>query len=156
MIKSFFLKLFTIVFVVVLQFSLLPRLGLHNYINLLLPLIIFWVLLEKYSHIYFMVFFGGVLFDLFSGFPLGTMTGVYIFLVFLLIVVRKNLVRSFTPTTFVIIALLTVIGSLIFEKIILMTLGFGNYFNFSILIEVVFEVLFVFLLSFFVKKKLYN
>jgi rod shape-determining protein MreD len=154
--KSFFLKLFTIIFIIVLQFALLPRLGLHNYIDLLLPLLVFWILLEKYSFVYFMAFFGGIVFDLFSGLPLGTKTSIYILLVFLLIIIRKNFVRSFTPTTFVIITFVAVISYLVIEKLFLLTLGFGNYFNSFIFTEIIFEVLFIFILSFFVKKGLYG
>jgi len=156
MIKSFFLKLFAVIIVVVFQFALLPRIGLHNYIDLLLPLLVFWILLEKYNFVYFMTFLGGIIFDLFSGLPLGSKTIIYLLIVSVLILVRKNLIRSFTPTTFIVIALGTVFGFHVFEKTLLLTLGLGNHFVFSVFVEIIFEVLLIFILSFFARKKLYS
>ena len=91
---NFIKKLIGVFLLVLVQFTLLDYISLSNYVDLLLIALFFWALSGKSKQIYALAFFGGMFYDLFSGYPLGSKTFLYLFFALILILIRQNFLRN--------------------------------------------------------------
>ena len=98
--------------IILIQFTLLDYLSLSRYVDLILVFLFFYLVSSNTKYVYFLAFIGGLFFDLFSAHPLGSKTFLYLAFVFILISIRKNLLRNFGLSSFL---SLLVVAFTIFE-----------------------------------------
>ena len=125
-----FLERFSIViFLLLIQFTLLPYLGLNYYLDLLLIVLFYWTLNDnaKNSRLYLLTFCSGLLFDLISGCSLGVNTFFYLFFVFFLKIFYKSFLRLSEMPLFFIFSFIIIAAFIIVRIIILRGLGISSF-----------------------------
>ncbi|TRZ82389.1 rod shape-determining protein MreD [bacterium] len=91
---NFIKQLIGVFLLVLIQFTLLDYLFLSRYVDLLLIALFFWSLSKNPKQVYFLAFFGGIFYDLFSNYPLGSKTFLYLSFSFVLILICQNFLRN--------------------------------------------------------------
>jgi len=91
---NFIRQLISLFLLVLIQFTLLDYLFLSRYVDLLLIALFFWALSKNPKRVYFLAFFGGMFYDLFSNYPLGSKTFLYLSFSFVLILIHRNFLRN--------------------------------------------------------------
>lgn len=86
-------KLFWVLTACLIQFGLLGQLGIAQYLDIFALTLFVLVLTRQNRFIYFLAFLSGLLFDLFTGYPLGTKSFIYLFFVFALAFFCNNILR---------------------------------------------------------------
>ncbi len=130
---NFIKQLIGVFLLILIQFTLLDYLFLSRYVDLLLIALFFWSLSKNPKQVYFLAFFGGIFYDLFSNYPLGSKTFLYLSFSFVLILIRQNFLRNLKlKSSF----LLVVLSFSFFESakvVFFMTVDIPLAFNFLIL-----------------------
>ncbi len=130
---NFIKKLIGVFLLVLIQFTLLDYISLAYYVDLLLIALFFWSLSKNPKQVYFLAFFGGMFYDLFSAYPLGSKTFLYLAFCFVLILIRQNFLRNFKLKSSFFLILLSFSFFELVKTIFFMTLAIPLTFNFLIL-----------------------
>jgi rod shape-determining protein MreD len=150
---NFIKKLIGVFLLVLIQFTLLDYIFLTPYVDLLLIALFFWSLTKNPKQVYFLAFLGGMFYDLFSAYPLGSKTFLYLSFSFVLILIRQNFLRNFKLKSYLFLILLSFSFFELTKTIFFITLDIPLAFNFLILERCLINSLLAFFLVLAMQKK---
>jgi len=138
------------------QFSFLSYLSLSSCVDLILIFLFLYVFLSKAKYSYLLAFILGLLIDLFSSYPLGSKTFLYLSLVFILLTIKQNLMRNFGLAQFLLLVFLIVSVFEIIKISFFLFLNLGNGFTLMILWRILINGFLIGLIAFLGRKKLFK
>jgi hypothetical protein len=156
MIKEISKKLLLVFGVLILQFFLLPKLSLGQFFDLPLILFFFWIFSGNYRFLYPSVLICGLLFDLFSAFPLGSKTIVYLIFCLAMILIRRHFLRSLSPTVLMFSIVAGVVAFLLLKEVTFLILAINSGLSLTIFVQIFANSLVAILAIMFFKRRLFD
>jgi len=152
----FFKTISGFILLTLIQFTVLDYLSLSHYIDLILIALFLCLLSSRTKYLYLSALISGLLFDLFSGYPLGTKTFLYLLFVFILISIRKSFLRNIGPGSFLVFLALSFSLFEIAKVFFFIALGLKASFSLLILTRIFANGFVTTLFAFLGRKKLFK
>jgi len=157
--KSFLKQFLLTILVLLLQVTLLNYFSFGKYLDLLLITIFFLIFFSDYrnaKNLYLIAFFGGIVSDLFSGYPLGAKTFLYLVFCFLLLFFLKNILRSITPSVFILLLISSLLLFEIAKNGFFIALGIEKTFSILVVYRILINISLAIMITFFARNRLFS